>query len=72
MYRPHAAREDTDVFPTLRSLVTPNEFDALGETFEKEELARFGADGFEQTVKKVEAIEKRLGTDDITRYTPKI
>jgi hemerythrin-like domain-containing protein len=72
LYQPHAAREDTDIFPTLRSLVTPNEFDALGETFEKEELARFGADGFEQMVKKVEAIEKRLGTDDLTRYTPKI
>ncbi|MBS0222413.1 MAG: hemerythrin domain-containing protein [Proteobacteria bacterium] len=71
LYGPHAAREDTDVFPTVRSLVTPNEFDILGETFEKEEKARFGADGFEKMVKKVAAIEKRIGTDDLSKYTPK-
>jgi hemerythrin-like domain-containing protein len=27
MYRPHAAREDTDLFPKLRGLVSANEFD---------------------------------------------
>ncbi|WIM12528.1 hemerythrin domain-containing protein [Enhydrobacter sp.] len=72
LYRPHAAREDTDVFPTVRSLVTPDEFDALGETFEREEKSRFGADGFEMMAKKVEAIEKRIGIHDLSRYTPRI
>lgn len=71
LYGPHAAREDTDVFTTVRSLVTPNEFDALGETFENEEKARFGADGFERMAKKVAAIEKRIGIDDLSKYTPK-
>ncbi|HEY6981713.1 hemerythrin domain-containing protein [Reyranella sp.] len=71
LYRPHAAREDTDIFPTVRSLVTPKEFDALGETFEKEEKSRFGADGFEKVAKTVEAIEKRIGIDDLSKYTPK-
>ena len=71
MYRPHAAREDTDVFPTLRSLVTPNEFEQIGETLEKSETDKFGADGFDKVVKKVEALEKRLGIDDISQFTPK-
>ncbi|MFI5030049.1 MAG: hemerythrin domain-containing protein [Reyranellales bacterium] len=71
MYRPHAAREDTDVFPTLRSLVTPNEFEQIGETLEKSETEKFGADGFEKVVKKIEALEKRLGIDDISQFTPK-
>ncbi len=71
LYRPHAAREDTDLFPTLRHLVTPNEFDALGETFEKEENSKFGADGFEKVAKKIEQIEKRIGTNDLGQYTPK-
>jgi len=44
LYRPHAAREDTDVFPTLRSLVTPNEFEQIGEALEKSETEKFGAD----------------------------
>jgi len=71
MYRPHAAREDTDVFPTLRSLVTPNEFEQIGEALEKSETEKFGADGFEKVAKKVEALEKRLGISDISQFTPK-
>lgn len=71
LYQPHAAREDTDVFPAVRSVLTSGEFDALGETFEKEEKARFGADGFEKMAKKVEAIERHIGTDDLSKYTPK-
>jgi hemerythrin-like domain-containing protein len=72
MYRPHAAREDTDVFPTLRSLVTPNEFEQIGEALEKRETEKFGADGFEKVAKKVEALEKRLGINDLTQFSPKI
>jgi hemerythrin-like domain-containing protein len=71
LYLPHAAREDTDIFPTLRSLVTPNEFEALGETMEKSETEKFGADGFEKVAKKVEALEKRLGINDLSQFTPK-
>ncbi|MBS0524271.1 MAG: hemerythrin domain-containing protein [Proteobacteria bacterium] len=71
MYRPHAAREDTDVFPTLRSLVTPNEFEQIGEALEKSETDKFGADGFEKVAKKVEALEKRLGINDLSQFTPK-
>jgi hemerythrin-like domain-containing protein len=71
LYRPHAAREDTDIFPTLRSLMTPNEFEELGETLEKAEVAKFGVDGFEKMAKRVEQIEKRIGTDDLAQATPK-
>ena len=71
LYRPHAAREDTDVFPTLRSLVTPNEFEQIGEALEKSETEKFGADGFEKVAKKVEALEKRLGIHDLSQFTPK-
>ncbi len=71
LYRPHAAREDTNIFPTLRSLMTPNEFEELGETLEKAEVAKFGSDGFEKMAKRVEQIEKRIGTDDLAQATPK-
>lgn len=50
MYRPHEAREDTVLFPALRSVVTANEFDAMGEDFEKDEQRKFGEDGFEKAV----------------------
>src|SRR5216110_151660 len=37
MYNPHEAREDTVLFPAFRKIVSPHEFDSLGEDFEKKE-----------------------------------
>jgi len=39
MYRPHAAREDTVLFPAFRSIVSAHEYAALGEEFEEKEHA---------------------------------
>lgn len=70
MYRPHAAREDTVLFPAFRRLVSGNEYDALGESFEKEEHRLFGADGFERVVAEVYGLERRLGIADLAAFTP--
>ena len=72
MYRPHAAREDTVLFPAFRSLVTPKEFDELGETFEDKEKQLFGKEGFEKMVESVGEIEKKLGINDLSKFTPKV
>src|SRR5438046_5536001 len=45
MYNPHEAREDTVLFPAFRKIVSPHEFDSLGEDIEKKEDELFGADG---------------------------
>lgn len=71
MYQPHAAREDTVLFPTMRSIVSPHEFDSLGEEFEKKENQLFGEDGFEKTVHEVELLEKQLGIYDLAQFTPR-
>jgi hemerythrin-like domain-containing protein len=72
MYRPHEAREDTVLFPALRSIVSPNEFDSLGEEFEKKEQKLFGQDGFEKVVDEVANLEKTLGIYDLSQFTPKL
>jgi hemerythrin-like domain-containing protein len=72
MYRPHEAREDTILFPALRSIVSEHEFDALGEEFETKEHQLFGKEGFEGEVEKVAEIEKQLGIYDLGKFTPKI
>ena len=72
MYNPHEAREDTVLFPAFRKIVSPHEFDALGEDFEKKEDELFGKDGFEKVVDKVAGIEKRLGIYDLAQFTPKM
>jgi hemerythrin-like domain-containing protein len=71
MYEPHEAREDTVLFPALRTIVSRNEFAALGEDFEKKEHQLFGEDGFERMVDRVAAIEKRLGIYELAQFTPK-
>jgi hemerythrin-like domain-containing protein len=71
MYRPHAAREDTVLFPKLRDIVSGHEFDAIGEEMEKREHQHFGEDGFEQAVAQVAKLEKKVGLYDLNQFTPK-
>jgi len=71
LYRPHVARELTDVLPTLRTLLTPNEFDELSAVLEKDETETLGKEGFDKMAKKVEALEKRIGIHDLSTFTPK-
>ncbi|MFZ0927289.1 MAG: hemerythrin domain-containing protein [Syntrophobacteraceae bacterium] len=72
MYRPHAAREDTVLFPAFRSIVSPAEFDELGEKFEDKETELFGKKGFEKIVESVGEIEKKLGINELSIFTPKV
>ncbi|MDI6852718.1 MAG: hemerythrin domain-containing protein [Deltaproteobacteria bacterium] len=69
IYRPHAAREDTVLFPAFRSLVSPKEFAALGEKFENKEHELFGEEGFEKMVNQVAGLEKKLGIYDLSQFT---
>lgn len=70
MYRPHAAREDTILFPALRTIVSGKEFDSLGEEFEDYEVALFGEGGFEKIVAQVADLEKPLGIYELAQFTP--
>jgi hemerythrin-like domain-containing protein len=72
MYSPHEAREDTVLFPAFRKIVSANEYDSLGEDFEKKEHELFGEDGFEKMVDRVANIEKMLGIYDLAQFTPKV
>jgi hypothetical protein len=69
MYRPHAAREDTVLYPQLRSVVSRHEFDALGDEFENNERKLFGEEGFEGVVGRVAGLEKKLGVYDLASFT---
>jgi len=71
MYRPHAAREETDLFPTLRQLVKSEQYEEIADEMEKRERERFGADGFESVAKKVAEVEKVIGIYDLDVFTPK-
>ncbi len=70
MYRPHEAREDTVLFPAFRSIVSPHEYAALGDDFEKKEDELFGDEGFFKVVDQVATLEKKLGIYDLAQFTP--
>lgn len=70
MYRPHAAREDTVLFPAFRQVVGRAGYGELGEQFEEREHQQFGKGGFESFVAQVAEIERALAIDDLTKFTP--
>jgi len=69
MYRPHAAREDTVLFPVLRGLVGKHAYAELGEQFEAKEQQMLGDHGFEHAVDEVARLEQAFGLDDLAKLT---
>jgi hemerythrin-like domain-containing protein len=70
MYQPHEAREDTVVFPMLRSSLTSPQLSRLGSVFADLQRQQFGREGFSDIVARVQAIEERLGIYDLNQFTP--
>jgi len=72
LYRPHAAWEDTVLFPAFRSVISSKDFTAVGEIFDKDEVKLFGENGFAKIVGQVADLEKKLGIYDLQQFTPKV
>jgi hypothetical protein len=71
MYRPHEAREDTDLFPAFHRLLGEKEYERLGEKLEDREHEILGQDGFEKAVQQVAALENMIGIADLAQFTPR-
>ena len=69
MYRPHAAREDTSIFPAWKQTLSAAQLDEMGDKFEDIEREQFGQDGFENAVRQVAEIEVSLKLADLTQFT---
>jgi hemerythrin-like domain-containing protein len=69
MYRNHAAREDTIIFPAWKKTMTGKQLDEMSEKFEDIEHEQFGDDGFDDAVKQISSIETNLGLADISQFT---
>lgn len=69
MYRNHAAREDTIIFPAWKQTMTAKQLDEMNEKFEDIEHEQFGEDGFEYAVKQISGIQGSLGLADIAQFT---
>ena len=70
MYEPHAAREDTVLFPAFDQLIGEKELHKLQELFEQKEQA-LPTGNFEKMVAEVEKLEQSLGIYDLAQFTAK-
>jgi hemerythrin-like domain-containing protein len=69
MYRHHAAKEDTIVFPAWKKTLSREQLDEMGERFEEIEHKQFGKDGFDDAERQISDIEKGLGIADLAKFT---
>jgi hemerythrin-like domain-containing protein len=69
MYRAHASREDTIVFPAWKQTLSAQQLDEMNDRFEDIEHEQFGEDGFENAVKQIGEIESELGLADLAGFT---
>jgi hemerythrin-like domain-containing protein len=69
MYRPHAAREDTIIFPAWKQALTAKQLDEMNDKFEDIEHQMFGKEGFENAVRQISEIEGELGLTDLAQFT---
>jgi hemerythrin-like domain-containing protein len=69
MYRHHAAREDTIVFPAWKQTLSASQLDEMNDKFEDIEHEQFGEYGYEDAVKQISDIETSLSLADISKFT---
>ena len=58
------------LLPVLHQIVSRNEYDSLGEDFERIEHKQLGVQGFERAVDYVAEIEKKLGIYELSPIHP--
>lgn len=71
VFRPHVDREDTEMFPEFKTVVTAHEYYELGKKFKEIEYQKWGENGHRQMVDKIIKVEKALGINDLDSFTPK-
>ena len=69
MYRHHAAREDTIIFPAWKKTLSAEQLGEMNEKFEDIEHQQFGKDGFDDAVAQIADIEGTLGLTDLSKFT---
>lgn len=72
MNQVHAGREETEVYPAFRKVISSNEYDSLMEEMEKIEEQKLGAEGHQKLIAQVAGLEKQMGLDDMNKFLPNL
>ena len=70
MYRPHAAQENTVLFPAFRKALSRKQYEGLRAELEKNERALFGEHLYETVLEEVRELERALGIAELGAFTP--
>ena len=70
MYRVHASRENTVLFPAFKELMSESELESLADKFEEIEIKKFGPKGDRSIIPIIEKLEKALFINDINKFNP--
>ncbi len=70
MYRPHAAWEETVVFPALYEIATENYIDNINLRMHDEERTLMSDPGLHRLMDNLRKIEGAAGTSELGRFTP--
>jgi hemerythrin-like domain-containing protein len=70
MYRAHAAREETVLFPAFYEVATENYVDNIGMRMRDEERTLMGDPGLRKLMDNLHRIEAKAGTAELARFTP--
>jgi hemerythrin-like domain-containing protein len=68
MYRAHAAREDTVLYPALYQVISHKELEQMGDRFE--DIEHSLPMDFEKARDEIASIEKAYDIADLNKYTP--
>lgn len=71
MYGPHAAREDTELFPRLRELLEPQAYRSLSERLQSERIERWGERGYAKAIEEVASLEEAVGIGNLALLLPR-
>lgn len=71
MYRPHAAWEETVVFPALYDIASENYIDNINLRMHDEERSLMSDPGLRKLMDNLRKIERAAGTADLGSFTPR-
>jgi hemerythrin-like domain-containing protein len=69
MYAPHAAIEDTVIFPAWKAAIPKTQYQHLSGQFEELERRTFGTDGFKDALRRIELYEQAFGIANLAALT---
>lgn len=69
MYRPHIARENTELFPKLYDIASAGSIGSIAEKMASAATETSGKNGFGNILRDLAEIEQSLGIHDISEYT---